>query len=139
MYSAYFNTLIIIFIILLSHVCLRFVAYATIPEVPDDKGVIMYNYHGVQRKVYNPLFVAIGGLKYYSEYEDHGDKQSKQYFINTADWLINNAKDKGEYSLWEYDFPWSSYGCISPQYSSALAQAQGLKVLVLAHNLTDWK
>jgi len=109
---------------------LRFIAYATTPEVHDDKGVIVYNYNGVQRnKVYNPLFVAIGGLKYYSGYEDHGDKQSKQYFINTADWLINNTKDKGRYSLWEYNFPWSSYGWISPPYSSALAQAQGLKVL----------
>jgi heparosan-N-sulfate-glucuronate 5-epimerase len=137
MHSTHSNSLIIIFIILMSSgAFLRFIAYATTPEVPDDKGVIVYNYNGVQRKVYNPLFVAVGGLKYYSEYKDHGDKQSKQYFINTADWLINNAKDKGEYSLWEYDFPWSSYGWISPPYSSALAQAQGLQVLVLAHNLT---
>jgi hypothetical protein len=82
-------------LLLSSGLCLRFIAYAVIADVPDDKGVMMYNYNGVQRKVYNPLFVANGGLKYYSEYENHGDKQSKQYFINTADWLVNNAKDKG--------------------------------------------
>ena len=125
-------------LLLSSGVCLRFTVYATILDVPDDKGVMMYNYNGVQRKVYNPLFVANGGLKYYSEFENHGDKQSKQYFINTADWLVNNAKDKGggKYSLWEYTFPWSFYGWVSPPYSSGLAQVQGLHVLILAHNLT---
>jgi heparosan-N-sulfate-glucuronate 5-epimerase len=143
MYSMYLNHLIMIFVILLlissSGLYLRSSSiYATVPEVPDDKGVIMYNYNGVQRKVYNPLFVTSGGLKYYSEFENHGDKQSKQYFINTADWLVNNAKDKdgGKYSIWEYSFPWSSYGWISPPYYSGLAQAQGLKVLILAYNLT---
>jgi heparosan-N-sulfate-glucuronate 5-epimerase len=137
------HILIIIFIILSllvssSGLSLHFTAYATIPEIPDENGVIMYNYNGVQRKVYNPLFVAIGGLEYYSEYENHADKQSKQYFLNTADWLVDNAKVKGggEYSIWEYNFPWSSYGWISPPYFSGLAQAQGLKVLILAHNLT---
>ena len=41
MHSAYSNSLIIIFIILMSSgAFLRFIAYATTPEVPDDKGVI---------------------------------------------------------------------------------------------------
>jgi heparosan-N-sulfate-glucuronate 5-epimerase len=112
--------------------------YAIDPEVPDENGVIMYNYNGVQRKVYNPLFVTTGGLEYYSEYENHADKKSRQYFINTADWLVENAQDKDgdRYSIWEYDFPWSSYGWITPPYYSGLAQAQGLKVLMLAYNLT---
>ena len=141
MHSPYLSSLAIIFVILLltsSGVYLRSSIYATVPEVPDDKGVIMYNYNGVQRKVYNPLFVTSGGLKYYSEFENHGDKQSIQYFINTADWLVNNAKEKdgGKYSIWEYSFPWSSYGWIAPPYYSGLAQAQGLKVLLLAYNLT---
>ncbi len=133
-----FLTVIFMMLLLSLGVCLSFSAHATIPEVPDENGVIMYNYNGVQRQVYNPLFVAIGGLKYYSEYEDDGDQQSKQYFLNTADWLVNNAKEQGpkNYTLWEYRFPWSSYGWISPPYSSGLAQAQGLMVLILAHNLT---
>lgn len=130
--------ILILILLLLSGVGLRLPVYATISDVPDDKGVMMYNYNGVQRKVYNPLFVANGGIKYYEEYERHGYNKSRQNFINTADWLVNNAKDKdgGKYSLWEYSFPWSFYGWVSPPYSSGLAQAQGLKVLLLAHNLT---
>jgi len=34
------------------------------PE-PDENGVMISNYHGVQRKVYNPLISANGGLLYY--------------------------------------------------------------------------
>jgi heparosan-N-sulfate-glucuronate 5-epimerase len=137
----HFSFLVIVVTMLLSSiggVCVYLNTYAIDSEVPDENGVIMYNYNGVQRKVYNPLFVAIGGLEYYSEYENHGDKKSRQYFINTADWLVENAKDKdgGRYSIWEYNFPWSSYGWITPPYYSGLAQAQGLKVLMLAYNLT---
>ena len=132
---ALLSSLIIAFMLSFSAViCLPFNSSKLL--VPDDKGVMMFDYHGVQRKVYNPLSVGIGGMEYYSEYKNHGDKQSKQYFINTADWLVSNATDKGKYSVWEYNFPWSFYGWISPPYSSALAQAQGLNVLTLAYSLT---
>jgi len=104
----------------------------------DENGVFIVDYHGVQRKVYNPLTVASGGLKYYTDYvKDKEDKeQSKNKFISSADWLVKNAYDKGKYSLWEYEYPWKFYGWISPPYSSALAQAKGLQVLTLAYGLT---
>jgi hypothetical protein len=82
MHSAYSNSLIIIFIILMSSgEFLRFIAYATTPEVPDDKGVIMYNYHGVQRKVYNPLFVAIGG-------------QLRNLYVITGEYTLKEYSDR---------------------------------------------
>ena len=103
----------------------------------DDNGVLTVDYHGVQRKVYNPLTVASGGLSYYADYVKGIDKeQSKNKFISSADWLVKNAINKGEYSLWEYEYPWRFYGWISPPYSSALAQAKGLQVLTLAYELT---
>jgi hypothetical protein len=70
-----FLTVIFMLVLLSSGVCLAFSAHAIIPEVPDENGVIMYNYNRVQRQVYNPVFVATGGIKYYSEYEDEGDQQ----------------------------------------------------------------
>ena len=103
----------------------------------DENGVLTVDYHGVQRKVYNPLTVASGGLSYYADYVKGIDKeQSKNKFISSADWLVKNAINKGEYSLWEYEYPWRFYGWISPPYSSALAQAKGLQVLTLAYELT---
>ena len=112
-------------------------AHAGIEIKPDENGVLTVDYHGVLGKVYNPLTIASGALKYYSDYVKEIDKeQSINKFISSADWLVNNAKDKGVYSLWEYDYPWMFYGWVSPPYSSALAQAKGLQVLTLAYELT---
>ena len=112
-------------------------AHTGIEIKPDENGVLTVNYHGVQGKVYNPLTVASGALKYYSDYvKDRDKEQSINKFISSADWLVNNAKDKGVYSLWEYEYPWMFYGWVSPPYSSALAQAKGLQVLTLAYELT---
>jgi D-glucuronyl C5-epimerase C-terminus len=107
--------------------------------ITDDNGVIMYNYPSLQHSVYNPLILASAGLSYFTEYQDTGDSQSKEHFINTANWLVNNAKDKqqGRYSIWEYDFTWPWYGGISPPYYSAYTQAVGMVVLAHAYELTN--
>jgi heparosan-N-sulfate-glucuronate 5-epimerase len=114
------------------------------PE-PDENGVMISNYHGVQRKVYNPLVSANGGLLYYRDLENFVNiEKSKQYFINTADWLVENSINKTdelksgeEYTIWEYDFPWRFYGWVEPPYYSALAQAESIYVLALAFDLTN--
>lgn len=112
-------------------------AHTGIEIKPDENGVLTVDYHGVQGKVYNPLIVASGALEYYSENaKDWMKVQAKDKFITSADWLVNNAKNKGEYSLWEYEYPWLFYGWVLPPYSSALAQAKGLQVLILAYELT---
>lgn len=113
------------------------------PE-PDKNGVMISDYHGVQRKVYNPLIAANGGLLYYRDLENFvNTEKSKQYFLNTADWLVENSINKSnelrsreEYAVWEYDFPWRFYGWVEPPYYSALAQAESIYVLALAYDLT---
>jgi heparosan-N-sulfate-glucuronate 5-epimerase len=107
----------------------------------DENGIAIRDYGGIIGKVYNPLAVATGGLNYYDEYKENGDKQSKEYFLNTANWLVNQSIDKGQYSLWEYDFPWQNerLGWLAPPWYSALAQAEGINVLILAHDMTREK
>jgi heparosan-N-sulfate-glucuronate 5-epimerase len=112
--------------------------------ISDKKGIMMYDYGGRIGKVYNPLIIAQGGQKYYQNYlNDSGDKKSKEYFLNTADWFVKHAKEKQidgfHYSLWVYDFPWPFYGGLTPPYSSALTQSAGIKILILAHNMTGDK
>ena len=90
------------------------------------------NYHGVQRKVYNPLIAANGGLLYYRDLENYIDtEKSKEYFTNTADWLVSTSVNKtdelnnGEgYVVWEYDFPWRFYGWVEPPYYSAFSSGR---------------
>jgi len=107
-------------------------------SITDDNGVIMYYYPSLQHSVYNPLILASGGLSYFTDYQDTGNSQSKQYFMNTANWLLNNAIDKqqGRYSIWEYSFTWPWYGGINPPYYSAYTQVVGIVVLAHAYNLT---
>jgi heparosan-N-sulfate-glucuronate 5-epimerase len=107
--------------------------------IPDDNGIMMYKYYTIEHSVYNPLILASHGLNYYKKYENTEDTKSKEYFINTANWLVNNAKDKegGRYSLWEFDFPWPWYGGVEPPYYSGYAQAIGLVVLARAYDLTN--
>ena len=116
------------------------VTLSTVSAEPvlDDNGVIKYIYPGFQHSVYNPLTLSSGGLTYLSEYENNGDMESREFFINTANWLVDNAKYKegGRYSIWEYDFTWPWYGGVPPPYYSAYAQAKGMIVLVHAYDLT---
>jgi hypothetical protein len=103
--------------------------------VPDKNGVMMYDYGGSTGIVYNPTVVATYGLQYRDSYRRTGDPQAKQNLINTADWLLGHAKEKSGYSLWEYGFRWGWYGGVEPPYASALAQAEGTNVLLLAHEM----
>jgi hypothetical protein len=106
--------------------------------VPDENGVMMYDYGGGIGIVYNPKVVAIEGLRYYHNFYYMGDTQAKKYFLNTANWLVKNAyvKDGGNFSLWEYDFEWMHYGGVVPPYASGLAQAEGAELLAKAYQVT---
>ncbi|MEW6604067.1 MAG: D-glucuronyl C5-epimerase family protein [Thermoproteota archaeon] len=107
--------------------------------IADVKGVMMYNYGGKIGKVYNPKVVAVEGLRYYHNFQYAGDDKAKEYFLNSADWLVDNAaiKQNGRYSVWKYDFPWMFYGGIKPPYVSALAQAEGAELLAKAYVVTS--
>jgi heparosan-N-sulfate-glucuronate 5-epimerase len=105
--------------------------------IQDENGVVMYDYGGSIGVVYNPKVVAWYGIVNHDSYQLTGDLQARQNFIGAADWLLAHSSDKGNnYSLWEYDFWWKSYGGVEPPYASALAQAEGIYVLILAHNMT---
>jgi heparosan-N-sulfate-glucuronate 5-epimerase len=108
--------------------------------IQDENGVWMWKYPSIGHSVYNPLLLSSAGLEdYYKKYENTGDTKSKEYFINTANWLVNNAKDKegGKYSIWEFDFTWPWYNELTPPYYSGYAQAVGIVVLARAYDLTN--
>jgi hypothetical protein len=123
---------------------LSVIAFGAVPSpvstngemVADENGVAKYDYKGSIGLVYNPKVVAAHGIQYHRAYTETGDSLARQHLVNTADWLVKNASDKGSYSVWEYNFKWQSYGGIAPPYTSALAQAEGIYALILAHNAT---
>jgi heparosan-N-sulfate-glucuronate 5-epimerase len=103
---------------------------------PDERGVMMYDYGGKTGRVYNPTVVGLEGARYYYDYKATGNLDSKQKFLNTAEWFMEHATDKGDYSLWEYTFDWPYYDGFKAPYSSALAQARGIDVLIKAYDET---
>ena len=101
----------------------------------DSSGIPILKYFGAIGTQYNPCAVAQLGLGAFQRWQ-RGDVGSRQLFIRAADWLANNldvdARDRG---FWWYHFDLDAYGLKKP-WASALAQAQGISVLLRAHAAT---
>lgn len=104
----------------------------------DDMGIpiVDYGYQdgidiGEQR---NPVTICQKALAYYDAFEFKDDEVSRQYFLNCADWLVNNMVVYGDYAVLEYWFDYS-YGMSAP-WRSGMAQGEALQVLCKAHNIT---
>lgn len=102
----------------------------------DNSSIPLVNYSklggiyiGLQR---NPITVAHEAL--YLSKKD-GGTSSKQPFLNNANWLVDNAKRYGNYSILEYNFPWPPYNLKAP-WRSGLAQGEALPVLIRAYEIT---
>lgn len=95
--------------------------------VLDDLGIPIMLYEGLEPQR-NPVTVCIVALRYYKE-------GRKSFFLNCANWLVDNLSHKGAFSVWEHKFPWKIYNLKAP-WVSGLAQGLGIKVLVLAHKQT---
>jgi hypothetical protein len=98
----------------------------------DDVGYQQGEYIGAQR---NPLTVASLAVSYYDEFKKKGNIQDEDYFFNCVHWLESARIDKGNYSLWSYDFPNPSFDVTAPWYS-AMAQARIMVTFERAYELT---
>ncbi|MDY6964340.1 MAG: D-glucuronyl C5-epimerase family protein [Halobacteriota archaeon] len=105
----------------------------------DESGVPLYDYGyngdvyiGIQR---NPVTISQQAFYYWDEFQK-GDERSKKLFLNCSDWLVDNAVFYGNYSVWEYNFPWPDRN-LTPPWISGMAQGQGIQVLARAYNITS--
>lgn len=102
-------------------------------------------------KQLNPLTISQKAIYYESEYQK-GNESCKQLFLNNANYLVENAVRHDNYTSWQYNFPWRPYGYTLWQYNfpwpidgiaspwvSAMAQGQGIVVLIHAYNMTGHK
>lgn len=115
---------------------------SSVKIILDESGVpyIEYKYQngkyaGEKRR--NPVTVSQTGMKYLEKYYETKDERYKELFLNCSDWLVENAKNKGNYSVWEYvsiiSYPNFT---IHPPWVSGMAQGQGIQVLTYAYDLT---
>ena len=116
-------------------------AYAQTKKIVDSDGIPLVYYDttvdgkpiGYQK---NPVTTALQANEFYDIYKENNNESSKTYFLNNANWLIDNAVNKGYYSLLQYNFPWPIYKFEQPWFS-AMANGLALQVLIKAHELTQ--
>lgn len=103
----------------------------------DNSGVPIVDYGrsgtrvGKQR---NPVSISQQAFDYGKKYIN-GNESCKQLLLNCTDWLVDNAVQYDNYTIWEYNFPWKGYD-MTPPWRSGMAQGQGIQALTKAYNLT---
>lgn len=97
----------------------------------DENGLPILDYFGFIGRQYNPCAIAQWGLGGYQRYA-RGDQEAEKIFISAANWLRNHLQvdDQGR-GYWWYRFDFDAYGLKAP-WGSALAQAQGMSLLLRA-------
>jgi hypothetical protein len=104
-----------------------------------DRNIIpMLNYHGCIGLQYNPIAIAQYGLGNYNLYCRTGEKSRRSRFLNASDWLVENLeKTSHGTSVWYHHFDWEYRDTLKAPWYSALAQGQGISLLVRAFNTTE--
>lgn len=98
----------------------------------DEEGIPLLDYRGHIGRQYNPCAIAQYGLGWFARWK-HGDEAAREPFKKTTWWLFENLEiDSLGRGCWWYHFACDAYGLTLP-WKSALAQGQGLSVLLRAY------
>jgi heparosan-N-sulfate-glucuronate 5-epimerase len=112
-----------------------FTAKADYPGQYDNAGIPLLNYHGKLGLQYNPIAIAQYGLGNYNLFCRTGDSQRRIKFLTVADWLVTHLEKNGSGMwVWNHHFDWEYRTRLKAPWYSALAQGQGISVLVRAHH-----
>ncbi|HEX3820828.1 MAG TPA: D-glucuronyl C5-epimerase family protein [Candidatus Sulfotelmatobacter sp.] len=107
----------------------------------DEFGIPQLDYHGRIGLQYNPIAIAQYGLGNYNLWRSTNDPDRRRKFFLVADWLVANLEQNSHgLSVWNHHFDWEYRDTLKSPWYSALAQGQGISVLVRAHKESnDWR
>ncbi len=104
----------------------------------DSCGIPMLDYRGRIGLQYNPIAIAQWGLGNYNLFCRSGDPSRREEFINAADWLCRTLEQNPSgVRVWNHHFDWDYRESLRAPWYSALAQGQGISLLVRAHRETE--
>ena len=113
---------------------MNFALKAEYPGPSDSDGIPLLNYHGSIGLQYNPIAIAQWGLGNFNLYRKTRTSRSGRKFILASDWLCNHLQPNGNgIHTWNHNFDWDYREKLSAPWYSALAQGQGISLLVRAH------
>ena len=103
----------------------------------DATGIPQLDYHGHIGLQYNPIAIAQYGLGNYNLWRRTNDPARKQKFLEIADWLCAHLEPNAQgVDVWNHHFNWEYRDTLRAPWYSALAQGQGISLLVRAHQET---
>jgi heparosan-N-sulfate-glucuronate 5-epimerase len=113
-----------------------FIAKADYLGQYDTNGIPLINYRGKLGLQYNPIAISQYGLGNYNVFCRTGDPERRRKFLRVADWLVTHLEKNGSGMwVWNHHFDWEYRTRLKAPWFSALAQGQGISVLVRAHRI----
>ena len=104
----------------------------------DGEGIPLLNYRGAIGLRHNPIAAAQYGLSQYNRYCEAGSPEARRKFLTVADWLCRRlTRNQKGVDVWSHEFLWPYRQGLQPPWASALAQGQGISVLVRAARVTQ--
>ena len=111
-----------------------FTRKADYPGPYDENGIPLLDYRGKIGVQYNPIAIAQYGLGNYNLWKRTGSQGRLQKFLRVADWLVEHMEiNPWDVPVWNHHFDWEYRDVLKSPWYSALAQGQGISVLVRAH------
>jgi heparosan-N-sulfate-glucuronate 5-epimerase len=99
----------------------------------DPSGIPLLDYHGHIGLQYNPIAIAQYGLGNYNLFRRTTDLVRRDKFFLVADWLCSLLESNLHgLAVWNHHFDWEYRTTLKAPWYSALAQGQGISVLVRA-------
>jgi hypothetical protein len=100
----------------------------------DVSGVPQLDYRGAIGLQYNPIAIAQYGLGNYNLWRRTADEERRKKFLRAADWLaLHLERNSKGILVWNHHFNWEYRNTLKAPWYSALAQGQGISLLVRAH------
>lgn len=115
-----------------------FAGKADYPGHHDSAGIPMLNYHGKIGQQHNPIAIAQWGLGNYNLFRKTHSDERKKKFLAASDWLCAHLELNAHGSwVWNHHFDWEYRSPLKAPWYSALAQGQGISLLVRAYRETS--
>jgi heparosan-N-sulfate-glucuronate 5-epimerase len=100
----------------------------------DPSGIPQLDYHGRIGLQYNPIAIAQFGLGNYNLWRRTADPERRKKFFLIAEWLAAHLEPNAHgLAVWNHHFNWEYRDPLKAPWYSALAQGQGISLLVRAH------
>ena len=97
----------------------------------DSEEIPLLNYHGQIGRQYNPIAISQWGLGNFNLFLRSRDPERKRRSVAAADWLVKHLEPNSfGVPVWNHMFDWEYRTPLKAPWYSALAQGQGISLLI---------